>query len=249
MSGELPTARLTIAPLIERFPAYRVAVVVLEGLSLDTADAAGVEHCLQAAEAAARERLAAGELAEIPAIKAWRQAYKGFGIKQTRYRSSLERLLRRLRGGEALPRINPLVDLYNALSIRHLMPAGADDLDRVALPLAFRYAAEGDGFLDMGTDPPTEAPPAPGEAVYADARHVLCRRWNWRQDARSMILPETRRAVVTVQALEDTGPDALVTAAEAFLGLARDFLGAAGAYALADRERPTVALPQPQIGS
>lgn len=153
MSGELPTARLTIAPLIERFPAYRVAVVVLEGLSLDAADAAGVEHCLQAAEAAARERLAAGELAEIPAIKAWRQAYKGFGIKQTRYRSSLERLLRRLRGGEALPRINPLVDLYNALSIRHLMPAGADDLDRVALPLAFRYAAEGGRFPRHGHRP------------------------------------------------------------------------------------------------
>ena len=47
-----------------------------------------------------------------------------------------------------------------------------------------------------------EAPeaPKPGEVVYADAAaHVLCRRWNWRQDARSLITPATRRAVVTVQ--------------------------------------------------
>ena len=38
-----------------------------------------------------------------------------------------------------------------------------------------------------------------GEVVYADAAHVLCRRWNWRQDARTLITPATRRAVVTVQ--------------------------------------------------
>lgn len=60
-----------------------------------------------------------------------------------------------------------------------------------------------------------------------------------------MILPETRRAVVTVQALDDTGDDALATAAEVFLGQAGDFLGSAGAYVLADRDRPTVALPRP----
>jgi len=46
-----------------------------------------------------------------------------------------------------------------------------------------------------------DAPEGPetGEVVYADAAHVLCRRWNWRR----MPLtdhPQTARAVVTVQA-------------------------------------------------
>src|SRR5689334_8782051 len=135
---------LTIEPVIDRFPDYRVAVVVLEGLSIGTAPNAGVEALLKAAEAQATALLAGTDLAAIPAIHAWRQAYKGFGIRQTRYRNSLERLLRRLRGGEALPRINPLVDLYNAVSIRHLMPAGADDLDRVVPPLAFRFGGPED---------------------------------------------------------------------------------------------------------
>src|SRR3954451_11826261 len=93
---------LTIEPVIDRFPDYRVAVVVLEGLSIGTAPNAGVEALLKAAEAQATALLAGTDLA---AIHAWRQAYKGFGIRQTRYRNSLERLLRRLRGGEALPRI------------------------------------------------------------------------------------------------------------------------------------------------
>ena len=48
-----------------------------------------------------------------------------------------------------------------------------------------------------GEDP--KDPPKPGEVVYADDRHVLCQRWNWRQDARSAISPATRRAVITLQ--------------------------------------------------
>src|SRR5256885_3094490 len=55
------------------------------------------------------------------------------------------------------------------------------------------YAREGDSFVDMaeaGEEP--EAPKA-GEVVFADAAHVLCRRWNWRQDARSIITPATTR--------------------------------------------------------
>jgi DNA/RNA-binding domain of Phe-tRNA-synthetase-like protein len=55
------------------------------------------------------------------------------------------------------------------------------------------------GALDENGVPLSD-PPKPGEVVYADGEKVLCRRWNWRQDARSVIRPETRRAVVTLQA-------------------------------------------------
>ena len=97
--------------------------------------------------------------------------------------------------GRPLARVNAFVDLYNAVSLEHVLPLGADDLDRVTPPLAFRFAREGDSFVDMAdaeTGEPPEAP-KPGEVVYADADHVLCRRWNWRQDARSLITPATTR--------------------------------------------------------
>ena len=50
---------------------------------------------------------------------------------------------------------------------------------------------------EEGEDP--NDPPKEGEVVYADARHVLCRRWNWRQDARTAVTPETRRVALTAQ--------------------------------------------------
>ena len=88
-------------------------------------------------------------LAEIDELQAWRAAYKAFGVKKTSYRSSAERLLKQVQQGRGLPRINSLVDTYNAISARHRMPIGADDLAKVAGPLAFRYARPEDDFFAL----------------------------------------------------------------------------------------------------
>jgi DNA/RNA-binding domain of Phe-tRNA-synthetase-like protein len=138
-------------------------------------------------------------LSQIPGVAAWRSAYRAFGIKKTSYRSSVERLLKRVLAGDALPRVNALVDLYNMVSLDEGLCLGCDDLDKVTGDLAFRYSREGDSFIDMGAAVGEDDPPKPGEVVYADASHVLCRRWNWRQDARSAITRDTSRVVLTAQ--------------------------------------------------
>jgi len=194
---------VSIADIAAAFPNYRVAVVVAEGLAIAPERPAELDALIREREDAARARWAGMELAQIPGVAAWRAAYKAFGVKQTRYRSSVERLMKNVLAGRELGRINAFVDLYNAVSLAHVLPLGADDLDKVTSPLAFRYARDGDSFVDMsdmseegGAEP--EAPKS-GEVVYADAAKVLCRRWNWRQDARSLITPATTRAVITVQ--------------------------------------------------
>lgn len=195
---------ISIEPVLPSFPDFRAAVLVVEGLTIERDRPPELEATIRAREEEARARWKGIELSQIPGIAAWRRAYKGFGIKQTRYRSSVERLLKNVLGGRELARVNAFVDLYNAVSLRHVLPLGADDLDHVIPPLAFRYAREGDNFQDMSdlTEDGEVEPEAPkvGEVVYADARKILCRRWNWRQDARSLITPHTTRAIVTLQA-------------------------------------------------
>jgi DNA/RNA-binding domain of Phe-tRNA-synthetase-like protein len=191
--------RVSITEIVEAFPVYRVAFGVAEGLTIAPERPSALDALIAEREAAARAEWGSTELSQIPGVAAWRAAYKGFGIKQTRYRSSVERLVKNVLADRPLARVNAFVDLYNVVSLAHVLPLGADDLDRVTPPLAFRYAREGDSFVDMAEE--GEAPEAPksGEVVYVDAAHVLCRRWNWRQDARTLITPATRRAVVTVQ--------------------------------------------------
>jgi DNA/RNA-binding domain of Phe-tRNA-synthetase-like protein len=233
--------QISIADVTNAFPDYRVAFVVAEGLSIAPERPAALDAMIAQREAATRAKWAGTELSAIPGIAAWRAAYKGFGIKQTRYRSSVERLVKNVLAGRELARINAFVDLYNAVSLAHVLPLGADDLDCVTPPLAFRYACDGDSFVDMadveeGGEP--EAP-KPGEVVYADAAHVLCRRWNWRQDARSIIRPETRRAVVTVQS---NGADDVEAGANDLIDLIAKFCGGHCRVAILDRARPTADL-------
>jgi DNA/RNA-binding domain of Phe-tRNA-synthetase-like protein len=236
--------QVSIANIVEAFPDYRVAVVVAEDLTIAAERPAALDALIATREAAARERWGGMELAQIPGIAAWRAAYKGFGIKQTRYRSSVERLVKNVLAGRPLARVNTFVDLYNAVSLEHVLPLGADDLGCVTPPLAFRFARDGDSFLDMADTAAGEPPEAPkaGEVVYADADHVLCRRWNWRQDARSLITPATTRAVVTMQA---NGAGDPVQAADDLIDLIGQLCFGRTRVAILDKTQPTATLAAP----
>ena len=229
--------RISIADITNAFPDYRVAFVVAEGLTIAPERPAALDALIAAREEAARARWSGTELSQIPGIAAWRAAYKGFGIKQTRYRSSVERLVKNVLAGRPLARVNAFVDLYNAVSLAHVLPLGADDLAHVTPPLAFRYARAGDSFVDMAEAEEGGGPeaPKPGEVVYADAAHVLCRRWNWRQDARSLITPRTTRAVVTVQA---NGAGDVAAGAQDLIDLIGKFCGGRYQVMTLDRARP-----------
>ena len=233
--------QISIADITNAFPGYRVAFVVADGLTIAPERPVALDQLIAEREAAARAAWGGTELAQVPGIAAWRAAYKGFGIKQTRYRSSVERLLKNVLAGRSLARVNAFVDLYNAVSLEHVLPLGADDLDRVIPPLSFRYAREGDSFVDMaeaeeGGEPES---PKPGEVVYADAAHVLCRRWNWRQDARSIIRAETRRAVVTVQS---NGSGDVAAGANDLVDLIAEFCSGTCRVGVLDRTHAAVEL-------
>jgi DNA/RNA-binding domain of Phe-tRNA-synthetase-like protein len=238
-----------ISEVASDFPRFQVAVLISSELEVLTSRSAALASMVAEAEQEARRRWGGTELSAIPGIAAWRQAYRQFGIKKTSYRSSVERLVKNVLAGAALPAINGFVDTYNAISLRHVLPAGADDLDRVRGDLAFRYARAGDDFRDMGaTDDmgePLADPPKQGEVVYADGEKVLCRRWNWRQDARSVIRAETRRAVATLQG---NGAGDLAGAAEELLALLERECGGRHALVLLDAGRRHSDLPDPPLG-
>src|SRR3954454_17008833 len=230
--------QISIADITNAFPEYRVAFVFAEGLTIAPERPPALDALIAGREEAARAKWGGTELSQIPGIAAWRAAYKGFRIKQTRYRSSVERLVKNVLAGRPLARVNTFVDLYNAVSLAHVLPLGADDLDRILAPLAFRFARDGDSFVDMAADREAGAEPgAPkaGEVVYADADHVLCPRWNWRQDARSLITPVTTRAVVTLQ--QNGAGDAAVAAAD-LVELIDKFCGGQCRLGILDRARP-----------
>ena len=118
--------------------------------------------------------------------------------------TSIEALLRRAMKGGTPFRINPLVDFYNAVSLRHTVPVGGFDLDRVPEPLAVRLTREGDTFSALDGDGSVPVPA--GEIAYATGRTVLTRQLMWRQAREGLIHPETRSVFLVSESLPETGP-------------------------------------------
>ena len=118
-----------------------------------------------------------------------RALYKRFGIDPTRVRPSSEALLRRLKKGEALPRVNSLVDVANALLVQLQVPVGLYDLDKVkGDELAIRLGAEGESYTGIGKEKVNVA----GRICVADAEGPCGNPSS--DSARTMITTATERA-------------------------------------------------------
>jgi DNA/RNA-binding domain of Phe-tRNA-synthetase-like protein len=185
---------------------YVTAVVVAAGLRNGPSDADSGGR-LAAAEAGLRAR-GLTRAAEDAHLAARRQAFSAFGAKPSKYPSSAEALAARVLKGQPLPRINRLVDLYNAVSIRHLLPVGGEDSDRLEGPLRLVIAQRGEPFDPRGDGAAVEYA-APGEAIWRDDRGVTCRRWNWRQGARTQLTEDTRSAFFVLDRLAPMSVDQL----------------------------------------
>ncbi|MFE6492146.1 B3/4 domain-containing protein [Streptomyces sp. NPDC057748] len=154
-----------------------------------------------------------------PRIEAWHTAYRSFGTNPRRVRPSVDALGRRFAKRGTLPRINPAVDSYNAVSVRHGLPAGAFDLDRVTGDIDIRYADGSEDFTPLG-EPEAVESPKPGEIVYADAGGVLTRHWNHRDAHRTRVTEDSDRVVFVLETLRATHDGDLVrVAAQELRGL------------------------------
>ena len=213
--------RLLINPEVERrFPAYTGLVVYAYGLSNGPSDDASVND-LRAAEATARAAFGDQKASTHPHITAWRQVFSAFGSKPSKYQCSVEALLSRVLKGQELPAINKIVDHYNAVSVRHVLPAGGEDLDKLASDLVLTVATGDEPFDAAGGDGAEIEHADPGEIIWADTEGVTCRRWNWRQGVRTRLTPETRNAYFVLDRLEPYSLDSLNAAGQELIAALR----------------------------
>lgn len=147
----------------------------------------------------------AGEISQHPAVAPWRNAYAKFGVKPSKYRSSIESMMRSAQSGR-LRSINPLVDLYNTISLRYLLPVGGEDLAKIEGDVRLTRARGDEHFVPLGAAAPE--PPPLGAVIYCDDAGVICSCWNWREAERTMLTPETTDAVLVIESVPPLDPEA-----------------------------------------
>ena len=184
------------AALWRQFPQLVPGVLVVGGIHPN------VDVRLAPWHARARERLARGPESELAEVSAWRRVYAQMGLKPTQYRSAAEALLRRFRREGDLPRLHPLVDLGNAVSLAFALPVAIFDLAGVDSHLEVRHAAGGEEHTGFSGE--TEHA-EPGEVIFADAaNHAHARRWTFRQSRRSTVTADTRDVLIVAEGLHPT---------------------------------------------
>jgi DNA/RNA-binding domain of Phe-tRNA-synthetase-like protein len=90
---------------------------------------------------------------EVAGLDRARELYRRFGTDPTRMRPSSEALMRRIKKGEQLPRINSLVDVANAMSVQLQVPVGLYDLGKVkGDELVIRLGHDGESYEGIGKE-------------------------------------------------------------------------------------------------
>ena len=107
------------------------------------------DHRMDAPLAAAEAAVRINPPVETSAV---RTMYKRVGIDPTKTRPSSEALLRRVRKGDTLPRINSMVDVCNWCSFEFQLPYGLYDAARIEGDATLRIGREGESYAGIRKD-------------------------------------------------------------------------------------------------
>ncbi|MNF88424.1 B3/4 domain protein [compost metagenome] len=147
-------------------------------------------------------------------LLAWAEVFRKFGAKPQRSPCSAEALLKRVRKDGKLPAIDPVVDLYNAISIQYAVPVGGENFAAYFGMPKLTVADGSEEFDTMKNGESANESPDPGEVVWRDDQGVTCRRWNWRQGVRTRLDSKATQMWFILESLPEMPIEALNAAAD-----------------------------------
>ena len=207
----------------ELFPDARLGVLIVRGLDNSPREDDAIGQALADAHEVALTHVPAETWTDNEVVSRWRGAFQKFKTKKGA-RASIEALLKRVSNGNTIGSINPLVDVYNAISLQYGVPVGGEDLAAVQGDVKLTIADGGEAFRPLGTD--ADDPALPGELVYKDDAGAICRCWNWREAERTMLTESTTDAIMVLEAVDSSTDDAFWQATSALADAIRTHLGA-----------------------
>ncbi len=181
--------------LFSLFPALRIGILVCEVYNIKYGD-----DQLEEIIDDIRVRFSFERPQDHPNLTVWREAFLRVGISPADFQNPLETLLKQALRGGPIMRINPLVDLCRALSLRHLVPISGHSLNMVEGDLALCFAAGTETYIpmDLGEQEIVEK----DEIIYSDSADALTRRWLWKQSHKVKIENETTRVFIPIHIME-----------------------------------------------
>ena len=209
------------------FPEAQISVLVVKGLdnTVDESKDTYFKSLLDKGAKRAEEYISDDNFTQNEVIQEWRQTFSKFKTKKDA-RSSIEALLKRVSQGREFNPINPLVDIYNSVSLSYAVPCGGEDVNKIVGNLRLGKAKGGESFFPLGAE--SDAPALPEEIIYYDDEGAVCRCLNWREAQRTMLTEETKEAVLVIEAINVEQARRARAAMEELQDLVKDYFGVQG---------------------
>ena len=219
------------------FPEAQISLLLVKGLDnrIDASKEPYFKELLTKAAKQAETFILEEPFTQNQVIQEWRQAFTKFKTKKGA-RSSIEALLKRVSQGREFNPINPLVDLYNSISLSYGLPCGGEDLAKIEGDLHLGQAEGGESFFPLGAE--SDAPALPGEIIYYDEGGAVCRCLNWREAQRTMLTEETKEAILVIEAINEEQKQRAQVAMQDLQGLIKDYFGLSGQILHLTAENP-----------
>ena len=135
-----------------------------------------------------------------PRVLAWRHAFDRLRMPADSFVSSIEYLLARALKGSVFPRVNPIVDLYTAVSLEYLIPVGGHDITSIDGEIVLGFA-DGDEHFSPIEGGEEEFVPK-DEVIYKDENTALTRGWIYKQSNKDRVSADTRLVFMPVDLLD-----------------------------------------------
>ena len=218
--------KIEISPeVFAMFPGYVRHVIVVRGAD-NSKELPELAELLLEEQRRIREDDAFADLKEHPLIASWRNAFQTFGVNPNKCPPSIGNLIKRVWGGKDLPYVNSLVAIFNVISMRHVLPAGGDNLDTVKGGIRLTLARGNENYTPLGS-PGQKERPAPGEIILLDtgSDEVFCRAWCWKNGDVSKIESDTSNVAINIDALPPKSAEEGKKAALETMSLVKQFCG------------------------
>ncbi|MGN1054636.1 MAG: B3/4 domain-containing protein [Erysipelotrichaceae bacterium] len=207
---------------LEVFDDFRIGVIVLKGINNHKKGEDDYRSLLDDAQRESMKYYPNEDFSSNEVIKVWREAYSRFKTKKGA-RSSIEALLKRVAKGNSIGTINPLVDIYNAISLKYGLPCGGEDIDKFVGDVRLTKAMGNEEFITYGSD--LSEPPYQGEIVYKDDKGAICRCFNYRECVRTCLEEDTVNAFMVIETVDQKSMERLNEAIEEMASLISKHLG------------------------
>ncbi|MDD6005676.1 MAG: B3/4 domain-containing protein [Firmicutes bacterium] len=207
---------------LEVFDDFRIGVIVLKGINNHKKGEDDYRSLLDDAQRESMKYYPDEDFSSNEVIKVWREAYSRFKTKKGA-RSSIEALLKRVAKGNSIGTINPLVDIYNAISLKYGLPCGGEDIDKFVGDVRLTKAMGNEEFITYGSD--LSEPPYQGEIVYKDDKGAICRCFNYRECVRTCLEEDTVNAFMVIETVDQKSMERLNGAIEEMASLISKHLG------------------------